>query len=308
MKIDYIHKQKIFMIFMQIPGNLPLELEKYKYIHSEEKLLAKLEEFPTEAIKFFQFIAENETWCEEHSTFIKNLLQWFTKSNLEGNYPRDFFQSLVPTINRYSSFLKPFFPSDLTLEVNKQQCSINSLLLGLQSQYFQRRLFNECRGQEKPFLKIDLIPFDLLNVIDEFIITGEVQGLWKVPQDELWSMIESLKLVGMFSLVDACQLVLKRYIDRYNAFDILLKAHQRSLQILQNASIECINQLDLGVKLLITAVEYLSLEFLNFREPAKEAFEKFCMDYSFDVFLRVSYRSKVSYQLSMRVPNYSLLI
>lgn len=259
---------------MEMPSGIPLEFEKYKAAINDNELFEKLREHPEELTQFFTIAAEDETWCEDHSIFIKAFFLWLTKVNMDGIFSHERFLSLVPIIHKRINMLRPFIPLDLLIRSGDQEYLLNSLLVAKQSQYFERRLFNECRGQEEPFLRIDPISTIILSLLEEFCFTGEIKDLWKLNANELFDVIEQIKPFGIPGITQSCEMVLKRYIDRDNVFDRLIAAHQKSLQILQDACIEFINELNTGVKLIITPVEKLSLEFLNFKTSAMETFQK----------------------------------
>lgn len=262
------------MEIMELPVEIAPELKKYATYRSEQELLEELKKHPTELLSFFLYACEDETWCESYPTLMIGLFNWLTDANINRNFPNDFFQQVIIPIQKHMNVLKPFIPLDLIIKIDQTDYPVNSLLLSNQSYYFKRRIKNECRRVANPELKINDLPLNVLQLIDEFILTGEIKDLWKIQPDELWAIIDDVVPLGVFPIVEVCEIVLRRYIDRNNVFDMLIKAHQKTLQLLQNACIEFINQLDMGVRLQITPVEDFSMEFLDYKERAFEVFDK----------------------------------
>lgn len=258
---------------MQLPSEIEPSLKKYAQYVKDEDLFEELKKNPSELISFFHYACADETWAEEHSTILKSILSWLTEENIMQNFPNEFFQPIIDPLHKHIHVLKPTIPLDLLVKVDQEEYSISSLLLSIQSSYFRRRILHERRGKN-PVLKIYEIPLSFLKLVDEFIISGEIKDLWKMQPDELWALIDALNPLDLFPIVEACEVVLRRYIDRSNAFDMLIKAHQKHLQLLQNVCEEFINDLDRGVRLVITPVENLSLEFLDYKDNAFVAFNK----------------------------------
>ena len=259
---------------MQLPIEISSELKKYEKFHSDEELLEELQKHPAELMSFFLAACEDETWIDAHSTFMKGILDWLTEANINRNFSYDFFHKVVGSIQKHINVLKSFIPLDLQLKIEQTDYPINSLLLSQQSFYFRRRIMNECRGLKNRLIKIEGVPLNILQLIDEFIFTGEIKDLWKFQPDELWEIIDYIVPLDFPPIVEACEVVLRRYIDRNYVLDMLIKAHRKFLQILQNACIEFINGMDVRVRLNITPVEYLSLEFLDYKDRAFEVFDK----------------------------------
>jgi F-box and leucine-rich repeat protein 2/20 len=257
---------------MELPIEIALNLKKYEVYQNDIELLAALQKEPEELLSFLFYASEDETWAEEHSSVMKGILIWLTDANMHQNFPYDFFQPVISPLKKHMSILKPFIPLDLKIYAEGSEYFMNSLLLSNQSSYFLRRINNECRGKKNPALKVD-ISLSVLQLIEEFAATGEIKDLWKKQPDELWELIDSVTPLGFPLMVEACEEILRRYMDRTNVFEMLIHAHRKKLQLLQNACIEYINNLDLGVRLLITPVEHLSLAFLDYKERAHEVFE-----------------------------------
>lgn len=273
---------------MQLPLDLPEELKKYENFETEDQLVEELKKHPREIMTFFLSASEDETWVESHQFVIKELLEWLTDAYINRNFPKDFFKQAVAALQKHIQILKPYIPLDLLIKADQSEYFINSLLLGYLSEYFSRRIRNECRGMKRRMLEVSEIPYQWLFLFDEYLLTGEIQDLWKIKPDELWLIIESAMLTGFSPIVEFCELVLRRYIERSNVYEMLVKAHQKSLQLLQNACIEFINEVSMGTRLLITPVKDLSLEFLSYKERAFDEFEKIadhltCLVFSADL-------------------------
>lgn len=258
---------------MQLPAGAT-EFKKYHNFQNEDQLLEHLRNHPSELVSFFLVACEDETWIEAHPTFLRGVLDWLTDASINRDFPQEFFHSVVVPIQQHIQVLKPFIPLDLQLKNGQINYPINSFLLGQQSEYFRRRIQHECRGQKERELKVENLSSKYFPLIDEWINTGEVINLWKLQPQDLWSLIDEATSHGFPTLVEECEKVLRRYIDRNNVFDMLMQAHQKSLQLLQNASIEFINSQEMGIRLLITPVEDLAVEFLDYKERAMEAFDK----------------------------------
>lgn len=259
---------------MRLPLEITPELNKYSHYESEDDLLKELKKHPHELRSFFLYACDDETWSEMHSESMKEILTWLTEANLQRKFPQEFFLPLIGPIQKHISLLQPIIPRDLNLKNEQNDYFISSFLLTNQSFYFRRRVLNEIRDIKNPTLKVDEVQFNILEMINEQIMTGEIQNLWKSQPDELWRIIEVVVPLGIHTIVEACEIVLRRYIDRNNVYAILITAHQKRLQLLQNASIEFMNNIESDIRLIITPVEFLMIEFLNFKDRAFAVFEK----------------------------------
>lgn len=258
--------------FMQLPLEMSPSLKKYAIFVKDEEVLDELKMHPEELITFFIEACSNETWTEEHATLMKGILNWLTEANLSQNFPYEFFYPISTPIQKHVHILKSFIPLDLLIQTDHEEYYMNSLLLSIHSSYFRRRIKNECHGKNS-VLKLQ-VPLFILQLIDEFITSGEIKDLWKLQSDDLWIMIDTLLSLDFLPIVEACEMVLRRYIDRNQVFNMLIRAHQKQLQLLQNGCEEFINNLDMGVRFIVSPVKNLTMEFLDYKDPAFIIFDK----------------------------------
>lgn len=198
---------------MQLPLEIPQELKKYESYLSEETFLHEIEKTERTFILFLH-ACEDETWTESNSTIIKSLLKWLTDATLQRNFPSDFFSPLIPTIHKHIHILNPWIPLNLRLETVSGDLDVNSLLLGHYSYYFRRRMTNECRGLKHPVLEVKELSLEVLRWINEFIMAGEIKDLWKFRPAEIWILIDSAEFISIYPLLEACESILTRYIER----------------------------------------------------------------------------------------------
>ncbi|MBS4169574.1 Uncharacterized protein NEOC95_000283 [Neochlamydia sp. AcF95] len=257
---------------MRMPLGTPLHLMKYSKIEKEEEFIEQLSRHSADLVSFFLAACNDEHWIESYPSPMKALFKWFTDAHIHTNLPYHFFYQVIPSTYQHMEFLKAFIPLDLTIKSGEQEYFFNSLLLSHHSYYFRRRIMKECSYVERRILKIDGIFPQTMEVIEKFALTNIAEDVWKKSPEELWALLKDLKILGFAPLGEACERVLHRYIDRNNVLEILIKAHHHSLPLLKSGCIEFINQLDWGVRFLVTSLNRLSIEFLHYKSIALEVF------------------------------------
>ncbi|KIC72730.1 hypothetical protein DB42_CT00040 [Neochlamydia sp. EPS4] len=257
---------------MRMPLGTPLHLMKYSKLEKEEELIEQLSKHSADLVSFFLVACNDELWIEFYPNSMKAFFKWLTDAHIHTNLPYHFFHQVIPPTYQNMEFLKAFIPLDLTIKSGEQEYFFNSLLLSHHSYYFRRRIMKECPHVERRILKIDGILPQTMEVIEKFVLKNIAEDVWKKPHEELWALLKDLEILGFASLREAWERVLHRYINRNNVVEILIKAHHQSLPLLKNGCIEFINQLDWGMRFLVTSINHLSIEFLNYNATALEVF------------------------------------
>lgn len=259
---------------MLLPALLPKKLQLYEQSSSDKELLENLLQNPKDLIDFFEYACSDETWSELHDEFTKSVLEWLTDQFFQNRLPKEMAQRAAKSIQEHIGILKSFLPKDILVAFKDKTFSINSLLLGSSSDFFHDLLLKECRDKNQTTLAIKNVSEETFYLIEEFIFTGEVANLWRKTQAELMNILKEAAELRLKGLCDACEVILKRYIDRGNVIDMLIMAHEHRLLILKDACIDIIDTLNYGVRLEKTAIDNFSFTFLEFQPRSLDIFEK----------------------------------
>lgn len=257
-----------------MPALLPTHLKSYESAISDEELFDLLSKHSGDFIPFFECAADDETWCEEHSQFMQNLLLMFTDFSFENKLEAQEFKIIVQKIQQHYRILNAFLPLNITFDIEGQEIPENSLLFSAASPFFHEYLWKD--GFLKNTFKFSLngLSFETFKIIEKFVTTGNVPDLWKKQETELKGILFDVNGFGLTELGRMTEEILKRYINRGNVLTMLIEAHLDGRLLLRHACYEYINALHLGFKFHETKLIYLAFEFLEFNENSLSVFRE----------------------------------
>lgn len=233
---------------MDWPALLPSQLDYCLHLRGEEQIISALTAHSDEHLVWFIEVAsDDETWCVEHRDFMTSLLDWVTNEFSSKRLRVDLGQRVGGAIHRHSKILLPMLPRDLQFRLNGDYPMGNSLLWGIASPFFLGLI--ETRYKKGKIIEFDFpeVSEAMFRLIDEFINTGVVEGIWRQSLDKL---IQLLKLAGEWHLEGVIELgsdVVRRYVNRETAAGILNIAQTFVLPQLKEACCYVLNSMDLGV-------------------------------------------------------------
>lgn len=259
---------------MRLPSFLPSEFSKYEKADSDEELYNMLIENPRELIRFFEFSCDNETWSEQHSEFIGKILSWLTTRFFLSDLPVFYIEHAAKIIQQHIGALKIYLPYDILVNISDREILINSLLWASHSEYFRNLLRKEILEKKQKLIVLDNVPYEVFLKAEEFVTTGNCLDLWKKNQSELLEIMQYAKVWQLRGLLELCEEVLKRYIDRVNVNIMLIMAHHQGFSLLRDACFEFINELNMGVRFEKKLLPDLAFEFLEFQDRSLDLFDE----------------------------------
>jgi hypothetical protein len=263
---------------MQAPAFLPPELLVYfSYFKTEKELQDALIMRPIDLVRFFEAACADEPWAEAHPKLMRELLRWSTRTFYLGELPPPLVQRLVKSIQAHFSLLQPwlFFKAapfyTMTLYLNEKTIVVNSLLFGGCSSYF-KDLFRVNYFEKLSNEWTMSTSLDLFESVHTHILKGTVENLWRLDYNEILNLMHLSRQWDLLLLVKECASILRRYINKENVVETLLKAHRQFFLEWKNDCIEVFNHQDWALKLIVGKVEDLRVEVLNFKQETLELF------------------------------------
>lgn len=261
---------------MRLPALLPIELTSYGEANTEEELFSMLVKNPLQLLQFFESASDDETWSEEFANFTREALKWLTVHFYYDKLSMEFAKRAASAIQKHIKILRPFLISNIAIKLKDKEITVNNLLLGSSSDFFRNLLLRECRDKRRNILPLEDISYEIFSQVEEFIYTGTVENLWKKGQSELMAILKQVSLWEIDELAGMCEKIMSRYINRANALDTLIRAHESRMPILKSACIEFLNNLRLGMHFEHGPIQYLTFEFFEFQSRTLEIFDKVC--------------------------------
>lgn len=258
---------------MELPALLPEELRYAAVAQNDSALFELLVKNPQDLVHYFQYACDDETWSGDHAAFMQEVMQWLTNRFFQDSLSLELAQTAIRAIRAHHPILQALIPLNLTFKLKEGERQENSLLWGASSEYFRNLIREECRDRAAEKLEIVDCPLHVFKVIEEFVFTGAVKDLWRKSQHEIIEVLRKASEWSITALENLCQDLLTRYIERSNAVEYLLQAHEEKWSRLRDACIDFINALDVGVKFEKTNDATFSFEFTNFQADALEIFE-----------------------------------
>lgn len=268
---------------MQLPSLIPPELKQYNQAENETALLQMLIKKTPELVLFFEYACEDETWSDRHGTFMRAALEWFTAQSLQERLSAPFIQRIAASVRAHYLNLKSYIPRDLTFDVQSKKMAFSSFLFAASSDYFHNLIRGQRHHERNAAISLNTLPIDFFEHVEEFVYTGGVASIWKYDQAALLKFLRHASDLRLIGLMQLCEDTLKRYIDRDNAIELLIKAYKRSWMHLQKHCCHFINTLSWGVKFedpekfRITEHgerKFLAFEFLEYSDTSLEIFEQ----------------------------------
>ncbi len=258
---------------MKLPSLLPEDLEYTGRAKTARALYEMLQKDYVEYSRFFVAALEDETWCAEHSAFMKLSLQWFTTQFFRDRLQVDLAHQVGQAMRKHHHLVDRWLPLNLHVRIGDESFPINSLLWATSSEWMRQKIRNDCRDQQSKSLSFDDLSAKIFSYIEEYMHRGEIKNLAAKNQEEI---IEILKIAATWhleELTEESQKGLVKYIDEFNVVDWLIKSHENHWAVLRTAAINYVNHREIGIRIEDLSIEELSFEFLDFRKPALDFFE-----------------------------------
>jgi len=234
---------------MLLPTFFPKALALYLTVEDATLLLTMLKSKPADFLIFLECACEDEAWMSSHGEFMQNSLGWLTNQFKAGNIPIDFAKQAAKVLRSHFQAVRGHIPLDLVFIVQKELFSINSLLVGTSSDFFYEMIRSHWLDQKQTPLKMKGVASSVFRSIIEFMQTENVEGLWKLTQDEILLTLQQATTFELSSLMELCEACLKRYLNEANVIDTLKSSHRAGWMHLQQSCFNLINSYNSGISL-----------------------------------------------------------
>lgn len=228
---------------MQLPYSIPSTFSLLRLAKDEEELIALLRTRPiAQLVLFFTSMAQDETWCSSHVESVKCVIQRLVDSFLARQLSLQQAREVAEQIRQHSSSLLQFLPRDLDCLVEGQVCSINSLLLGVESAIIRAWLWEQPKVEEgvSPPQKRLALRFALgmmskrtFHALEEQLTEGRSDSLLLFSLQQLQSALLDSVRWELESFRAACIEVLSLKLHPEDLSPFLALAMQRSLEDLK---------------------------------------------------------------------------
>ncbi len=207
---------------MDWPALLPSQLDYCLHLRGEEQIIFALAGHSDEHIVwFFQVASDDETWSIAHTDFMAQLLEWLTKEFSSKRFSLDHSQRVAAAIRRHHTILLPLLPRDLQFNLTEYYPGGNSLLWGTASEYFLALIEAQYVPEQIIEFEFPEIPIDIFKVVEEFVTTDAVQGIWRRPLDMLMHILMTAGQWRVKGLIELGSEVVGRYVNADTATNIL---------------------------------------------------------------------------------------
>lgn len=268
---------------MLLPALLPEELKIYSQAESEIALFQMLTTKPQDLILFFEYACDDETWSENCREFMPAAMEWFTEKSLQERLASELLQRVAASIKPHYLNLKSYIPRNLIFDVQSKKIAFSSLLFAASSEVFHNLIRSHLYADKSMPISLGKLPLDIFDIVEEFVYSGDVVAIWKYDELGLLRILRHATDMRLVGLMQLCEDTLKRYINKENVLDLLIKAHKKSWIHLKNHCCHFLNILSWGVKFedskkyrLTEEGEktFLALEFLEFSDTSLDIFER----------------------------------
>ncbi|MBA3815658.1 MAG: BTB/POZ domain-containing protein [Parachlamydiaceae bacterium] len=259
---------------MDFPALLPKVLLYCKTVSLEEELFDLLIQKPEDLVLFFEVATADETWTGSHDYLIAKLLDWLTEQAFNNLLSADLYKRAVKSMQVHHEVLAQIIPKDIKVQLKDETVDINSLLLGSISDFFKDILLIECRDKNISVLNLQSVTYQLFSPMQTIAITGDIPDLWKKEQKEVERLLRQALSWNVESVIKACQLTLKKYINSENAIDLLIQSQQELWGYFKRECIDFINDKMFGFHLGAPTDERLLFEFYDFSDATLKVFQR----------------------------------
>lgn len=248
-----------------LPAFLPQALDYCNQANSEEELLDLLIKDTGNLLIFFEYMCEDETWSERHFQMIANLIEWLSAQGMYDKLTDDTYRRTAQALRKHAPLFQPYIPKNVTIQLQDDVVAANNLLLTAASPFFKEAIrIEHAKGSSK--LVLTNVPRNLFKPILEFVNTGSLGDVWKLPEEMLVALLRQTLSWGMDPAARECEDILKRYITKDNVFERFATAEQENWYYTQQLCANFINRMELGFRLSLLGVDRLKAQFDNFNE------------------------------------------
>jgi F-box/leucine-rich repeat protein 2/20 len=264
---------------MEGPSFLPEDLVHYKQCSTDHALFQALIQKPDELVHFFQVACEDENWAQDHVKLIRLILRWAAKSYYLNQLPLIQAKQIVQCIQQHV-FLHPllYFKSALfftiLLKVGEHEILVNSFMWGICSPVLAEIFKFNCFQYLKNEWVLQSIPLSLFRLVEEHVLRGKIESLWKHSEKEIMALMDLAKKWEIFLLEKECAEVLHRYLQQDNVVDLLINAHRQFFKEWKANCSEFFNQHNQEIQVLEGRETDLRVQFLKFTEEASSIFKR----------------------------------
>lgn len=217
-------------------------------------------------VQFMEAGTDDETWAQEHIGLLKTIFEWATREYRASRLQFHLVQRLAICVQKHREIILPILYMDLEIFVKDYTTKGNSLLYSSQSSNFRDLI--QTAESPKNVLPLEFfdVPSDIFKLVEEYVNTGDVEHLWRYPQQFLRRVLMRSGQWHIRGLIQLVADVMRRYIDRDNAIEILWLAQNYVLPELKQACCEALNHMALGAQFESLGEADLAVTIYEFRD------------------------------------------
>lgn len=260
---------------MELPVSIPAELSFLKNAKDEKELFTLLTKDTRQLVEFFDGVLFDQTWSRGHPELMQMIVEHLSSLFLDENLSIDLAKKAVELIHENNAFLVLKTPKDLLVHLKEGEDTVNALLFSLTSpEFYNIGLAAAGKGKVRE-IYFPKAHKPIFEIVKTFIERGSADDLWRHEYDEVLEVYKFSIEWEIKELEQEAAKVLKRYLTKQNYQKILLQILENGWQEYYLEVLKVANTYDLGVVFHEMPVDFLKIEFTDYREAAMDLFEVF---------------------------------
>lgn len=259
---------------MDFPAQLPDSLSHIREASDDNELVELAAKDLRALTAFFEVAAFDETWSLAHSQAIHEVLEILSSHFLEGNLSQELADRIAYAVRHHKTILLSKVPKDLNIKLKDANVQVSCLLFGTLSPLFATLLPSAEPTPEGRWIELPLISVDVFKMLQDYMEAGQSQDLWKMEYSLVLEVYKTAIEWEIAGLPEESADILKRYVTPGNFIRLIKECIKNRWQAFFTEILKIANTYDLGVQFTLTNIEFLEVEFSDYRESATDLFEE----------------------------------
>ncbi|WP_143406496.1 hypothetical protein [Estrella lausannensis] len=259
---------------MDFPAQLPESLAYVKDASDDKELVELAAKDLRTLTTFFEIAAADESWPMAHPQATREMLERLSFHFLEGNLSQELADRTAYAVRSHPVNLLSKVPRDLNIQLKDATVQVSSLLLGTLSPLFATLLSSADKAPDGKWIELPLIPVDVFKMIEDYMETGRSEDLWKMEYPVVLEVYKSAIEWEIGGLPEEAAGILKRYVTQANFIGLIKECMKNRWLAFYAEVLKIANTYDLGVQFTFSDIEFLEIEFNDYRESAIDIFEE----------------------------------
>lgn len=259
---------------MDFPAELKEALSHLKEASSDSALVELAAKDSRLLTTFFEAAAFDETWASHHPEAIKLALKKLSDLYAGGNLSQELAERAARSIREHHSVVLRQLDADLKVLLKDGQLMVSCLLFGTVSTLFGGLLSSIDRSDGSFEVHIPDVTVDVFRIIHAYMETGQSGELWRMEYPLVLQVYQRAIEWEIKGLPMEAAAILKRYVTHGNFVKLLKECISNRWQEYYTEILKIAGTYDVGLQFALTSVEYLAVEFSDYRESALDIFEE----------------------------------